>query len=122
MRREDMTCKVCGRPIFGRSDKEYCSRKCNNDFNNDKRKDDEEILRPFINRYRNSYYALKSLYPESKGERYLPLTKAIQLRLELNSPDNKFKAQELPFELTRIANYGYRIDPDNHTIIIFKLK
>lgn len=114
-------CKVCGSQIFGRSDKEYCGRKCSNRYNNDKRKYDEDLLKPFINHYRNSYYALKEMYLESKSEKHIPLSKAIQAGLVLNAPNNKIKAHQLPFELVRIANYAYRINSDNHTIIIFKL-
>lgn len=121
MRNEDKTCKVCGKPLIGRSDKEFCGRKCNNDHNNEKRREDEEILRPFINQFRSSYFALKALFPFSKGEHYIPLTKAIQLRLELNAPNTKFKAKEVVFELTKIANYAYHIDTNNHSIIIYKL-
>ena len=114
-------CVVCSKEIYGRSDKEYCSRKCNNSVNNEKRKAEDTLLGPFINQYRNTYKALNALFPESKGERYLPLTLAIQNGFDFKSPCTKFKVDELPYELTRIVNYAYRIDPKSHSIIIYKL-
>lgn len=121
MSSEYRTCEVCEEEIQGRSDKEYCSRKCNNKVNNERRREEELLLKPFLKQYRDTYRSLKKIFPESNGEKYIPLTNAIQQGFNFKSPCTKFKVDELPYELTRIANYAYRIDPTNHTIIVFKL-
>lgn len=118
---EDTFCLQCGELLEGRSDKKYCDRDCNNDYNNLKRRKKGSPTKPYVRQFQNSQQSLELLYPESKGENYVNLTKAIQKGLDLCSPCTKFKAEEFPHELTRIANYAYHIDQSNHSIIIFEL-
>ncbi|MDX2362404.1 MAG: hypothetical protein QNK23_16465 [Crocinitomicaceae bacterium] len=119
--KEDTFCLQCGGQLEGRLDKKYCDRDCNNNYNNDKRRKKGSATKPYIRQFQNSQRSLELVYPESNGENYISLTKAIQKGLDLTAPCTKFKAEQLPYELIRIANYAYRIDPENHSIIIFKL-
>ena len=51
----ERNCSECGRPIFGRADKKFCSEPCRNSFNN-------KLKAASTNLIRNTNYALKKNY------------------------------------------------------------
>lgn len=68
------TCKECGDPIFGRSDKKFCSDQCRNTFNNRFDVEAKQLIRNTNNRLRNNYKVLTKLNKTGK-------TKVTRLKL-----------------------------------------
>ena len=119
---EDRFCLFCDEVLEGRLDKKYCNRKCNNDYNNEERRERGCETKKFIQQFERTHQALELMYLESQGTKYINLTKVISAGLDLLSPCTYFKEDRFPDELIKIANYAYHLDKRNHSIIIFKFK
>lgn len=60
------TCLNCGEVIKGRSDKKFCDDQCRNAYNNQIRKDVNNVMRNTHNTLRKNYRILQKLNPNGK--------------------------------------------------------
>lgn len=63
---EERPCPECGRPIFGRVDKKFCSDACRNAHNNRMNADSTNLVRNVNNVLRKNRRILCELNPEGK--------------------------------------------------------
>lgn len=63
---EEKRCPECGKPIFGRVDKKYCSDACRNAFNNKSNSDTTNYVRNVNNILRKNRRILLELNPSGK--------------------------------------------------------
>ncbi|MDH5610640.1 MAG: hypothetical protein OEY56_14270 [Cyclobacteriaceae bacterium] len=59
-------CPECGRQIYGRADKRYCSDSCRNAYNNRIKADNYNLIRNINNLLARNRRVLESLNPEGK--------------------------------------------------------
>lgn len=62
------TCPECQRPIFGRSDKKFCSDACRNSFNNRANSDASNLVRNVNNTLRKNRRILLAHNPSGKAK------------------------------------------------------
>lgn len=60
-------CKICGAPIYGRSDKKYCSVICKDIANNHTRKIRVSVLHETLDQLEINYRILKAFHNTKKG-------------------------------------------------------
>jgi predicted nucleic acid-binding Zn ribbon protein len=63
-------CRVCGKPLYGRPDKRFCSNRCKNIFNNSKYREQRRLLDSFNSALRANYFLLKQMFAD--GRRHCP--------------------------------------------------
>lgn len=63
---QEKVCQECGRPVFGRVDKKFCSDGCRNAFNNKLNADHVNLVRRVNNILRKNRRILEALNPEGK--------------------------------------------------------
>lgn len=63
---EDRKCPECGRPVFGRIDKKFCSDACRNSFNNRSNAPSTNYVRNVNNALARNRRILKELNPDGK--------------------------------------------------------
>ena len=59
-------CLECGKELFGRIDKKFCSDYCRNSFNNKINRDSTNLIRNTNNLLRKNYRILQKLNPDQK--------------------------------------------------------
>ena len=59
-------CRVCGKPLYGRPDKRFCSDRCRNIFNNSKYREQRRLLDSFNNALRANYFLLKQMFADGR--------------------------------------------------------
>jgi predicted nucleic acid-binding Zn ribbon protein len=64
---ENQFCKQCGKPVFGRSDKLFCSDYCRNTFNNEKNKNAFSFMRAVHSELSLNRRILKSYVREGRS-------------------------------------------------------
>lgn len=68
------TCPVCDHPFQGRRDKRFCSDQCRATFNNEKKRETEQVMQSINSILRKNRRILKSLNPRGSSKvrvRYL---------------------------------------------------
>lgn len=73
---EKRVCEECQEPIFGRSDKRFCSDYCRNAFNNRQNRASTNLIRNTNNQLRKNYRLLNKHNPTKKTS----LPKSVLLR------------------------------------------
>ncbi len=64
--KQEKSCEECGKAIFGRIDKRFCSDQCRNSFNNRLNSDITNYIRNVNNALRKNRRILAELNPEGK--------------------------------------------------------
>ncbi len=59
-------CPECGEPILGRVDKKFCSDSCRNNYNNNLKSEDQNLVRNINNALRKNRRILEELNPGGK--------------------------------------------------------
>lgn len=62
----EKVCDECGRPVFGRADKKFCSDACRNAFNNKQNSDAVNLVRKINGTLRKNRRILEEMNPEGK--------------------------------------------------------
>jgi len=62
------TCLACNEPLFGRSDKKFCSDQCRNSFNNQLNSDSINSIRNINRILKKNRLILKELNPKGKNK------------------------------------------------------
>ncbi len=62
----ERVCEECGRPVFGRVDKKFCSDACRNAFNNKQNSDAVNLVRKINGTLRKNRRILSEMNPEGK--------------------------------------------------------
>ncbi len=65
---EENKCLHCGKMIYGRKDKKFCSESCRNNHNNDLNADRTSIIRNTNNALRKNYRILEQLCTDEKAK------------------------------------------------------
>ena len=61
------TCRACGKPIKGRSDKKFCDSFCRNSYNNKNKNQEEKYIQHLNRLIRRNRRILKTLCPQGKA-------------------------------------------------------
>ncbi|MEX0274472.1 MAG: hypothetical protein AB3N16_08845 [Flavobacteriaceae bacterium] len=69
------SCLECGKEVYGRSDKKFCTDHCRNTYNNKLNKVSNNLIRNINNRLRKNYRILES-FPLKQGK-----TKTTRMKL-----------------------------------------
>lgn len=64
----ERTCPECGKAIFGRADKKFCSDPCRNNYNNRDQKESVNLIRNTNFRLRKNYKILAKICKEDKAK------------------------------------------------------
>jgi predicted nucleic acid-binding Zn ribbon protein len=65
-KQEIKNCLTCGKPVKGRSDKKFCDDYCRNNYNNQLKANDSEIIRLINNILSKNRRILQSFLPPDK--------------------------------------------------------
>ena len=68
--KEKRECLECGRPVFGRVDKKFCSDGCRNAYNNKSKASNTNYIRNVNNTLSKNRRILKELNPEGKIKKH----------------------------------------------------
>ncbi|NPA46795.1 MAG: DUF2116 family Zn-ribbon domain-containing protein [Chlorobi bacterium] len=66
MNDEPRKCLYCGEPIYGRSDKKFCSDYCRNAYNNQRYRETTAYIRKINAKLKKNWKILKELNPSGK--------------------------------------------------------
>ena len=66
MNEEKKVCQECGRELFGRADKRFCSDSCRSAFNNKASGVSDKLIRKINRKLKRNRTVLESLNPEGK--------------------------------------------------------
>lgn len=66
MENQERACPECGKPIFGRADKKFCSDSCRNSYNNKLHQEDLNYMRSVNSILRKNWKILKDLNKSGK--------------------------------------------------------
>lgn len=69
-------CLECGEEFVGRVDKKFCSDSCRNSYNNQRNKDQNNLMRNINNQLRKNYRILSGL--NTTGKTKIPKTKLLE--------------------------------------------
>ncbi len=61
---EPKTCLACGKTVKGRSDKKFCDDYCRNQFNNQQKGENNQLVRNINNALRKNRYILQNFIPD----------------------------------------------------------
>ena len=109
-------CPTCLKEFFGRLNKKFCCDDCKSDYNNRKAANLKKEL-PDNKLLQKNYLILKELYPESKGEVPIEITKLYMKGFDFLAPTRKIKTPKNGFDYSAINGYAYRIYKNQYMII-----
>ena len=110
-------CLACGKPVKGRSDKKFCDDYCRNNYNNQLKSSDVNLVRNINNALRKNRHVLESVLGEedmAKTTKQKMLEKGFQFKYITHTYNNK-KGNTYYF----CYDYGY-LPLDNDWLLIVK--
>jgi len=115
---EEKECLECGRKIFGRADKKFCSDLCRNNHNNKLNSSNNQLIRQTNNTLKKNRKILKSLNP--KGKSKVPKSKLMEKGFDFNYLTSIYKTKA-GATYYFCYEYGYLpIDNDWYALVIKK--
>lgn len=113
-------CKQCGEEIVeGRSDKEYCNKRCYNRYKNSERREQLRPIRKELKAYQTSYVALIKLMNKYGTDLPIKMTEAVQLGLNRQVPCRSVMIQGL--EGNMIGDIAFTVSGDLKKVKLFKV-
>ncbi len=112
----ERTCPECGKSIFGRADKKFCSDLCRNTFNNKYNAASTNLIRNTNHALKKNYLILESICKEDKAKttRSALLEKGFDFNLITSIRTTK-KGSAYHF----VYDYGY-LELDNDFFLVVK--
>ena len=89
---ENKTCISCGKIVKGRSDKKFCDDYCRNNFNNQQKAVETNLMRNIINAIRKNRNILQAILGNeemTKTTKERLLAKGFQFKYHTHTYDNK---------------------------------
>ncbi|MEQ6119975.1 hypothetical protein [Reichenbachiella sp. MALMAid0571] len=116
---ENRTCPECGRPIFGRIDKKFCSDACRNAANNKVNSDSTNYIRNVNNILRKNRRILLELNPTGKTKTQVDklLKKGFDMEYYTNTYTTK-AGQEYRY----CYDQGYLLLDDGYVLLVQKIE
>ncbi|MFY0625045.1 MAG: DUF2116 family Zn-ribbon domain-containing protein [Reichenbachiella sp.] len=114
---EERACPECGKAIFGRVDKKFCSDACRNAYNNKSNSDANNFVRNVNNVLRKNRRILLEMNPngKTKAKRDKMLTKGFNFDFYTNSYTTK-AGQEYHY----CYDQGYLLLEDGYVLLVVK--
>ncbi len=112
-----MECLQCGKSVYGRSDKKFCSADCRNEFNNLRYKEEKKAVIEINRILMRNRKILKQLNPEGKMviSSDLLLKSGFDLEYYTNSYTTKSGR-----EYRYCYDYGYYYDEEKDSYLLVK--
>lgn len=113
-------CIQCGEEIVeGRSDKEYCNKRCYNQYKNSERREQLRPIRKELKAYQASYIALVKLINKYGADFPIRMTEAIQLGLNRSVPCRSLMIQGM--ECNMVGDIAFTVSEDLKKVKLFKV-
>ena len=116
---ENKTCINCGKIVKGRSDKKFCDDYCRNNFNNQQKAVETNLMRNIINAIRKNRNILQAILGNeemTKTTKERLLAKGFQFKYHTHTYDNKKGGTYF-----YCFEYGY-LPLDNDWFLVVKTK
>lgn len=114
---EERLCPECGKPIFGRIDKKYCSDACRNAHNNKSNADATNYVRNVNNILRKNRRILLDLNPTGKTK--VPRDKLLTQGFSFDFYTNSYQTKA-GHEYRYCYDQGYLIFEDGYVLLVVK--
>jgi hypothetical protein len=109
-------CQNCWKEFSGRANKRFCCSDCKTSFNNTKASNLKKEM-PDNKLLQKNYLILKEMYPKSKSEVPIEITKLYMKGFDFKAPSRKVKTPKNGFDYFVINGYAFRIHNSQHIII-----
>ena len=112
-----MECIHCGKDIFGRSDKKFCTPDCRNEYNNARYREEHKSMIAINKILKKNRMILKRLNPE--GKIVVPSEILLKAGFDLEYFTNLYVTKS-GREYRFCYDYGYHFDEEKDTYLLVK--
>ena len=116
-----LRCPMCKEDFIGRKNRIYCREACKTKHNNDLAAKRKKAADPGIISFTNNQNILKQFYPQSMGEKEIPLQLLTASGFDPYGLHTPVKLKNQSGDWKKMGKYAYRLKEKNQLVMIVSL-